>query len=72
MSVYGDLAYFFDAVMFPYMVVACALVAYRVDRGLGSRANPVVFRRCIVEVGREELNYFREHSHWTCRLNTVT
>ena len=69
MSIYGDLAYFFDAVV--YGIVTCALVAYRVDRELASRANPVVFRCCIVEVGREELNYFRERSHWTCRLNTA-
>ena len=46
-----------------YGIVACALVAYRVDQELASRANPVVFRRCIVEVGREEQNYFRERSH---------
>ena len=74
MSVYGELAYFYDAVMmFPYTdIVACSLVAYRTDQELASYANPVVFRRCVVELGREEQNYLRERSRLTCRLNTAT
>ena len=52
----------FDAVVSVYGIVACTLVAYRVDQEQASHANPVVFRRCIVEVGREQ-NYFRESSN---------
>ena len=45
-----------------YDIVACALAAYRAGQELSSRVNPVVFRRCIVELGREEQNYLRERS----------
>ena len=55
-----------------YDIVTCALVAYRANQELASRANHVVFHRCVVELGREEQNYLRERSHWTCRLNTAT
>ena len=54
------------------MIVACALLAYRADQELALCANPVVFRRFVVELGRVEQNYLREHSHWICRLNTAT
>ena len=57
---------------FHIMIVACALLAYRADQELASRANPVVFRRFVVELGWVEQNYLREHSHWICRLNTAT
>ena len=45
-----------------YAVVACTLVAYRAEQELASHANPVVFRRCIVELGQEEQDYLRECS----------
>ena len=44
MSVYGDFAYFYDAVITSsvYDIVACALVAYRADQELASHANPII------------------------------
>ena len=69
MSLYGDPPYFYDVSL--YAIVACDLIAYGADQEPASRANPVVFRHCVVELGQEQ-DYLRERSQWTCRLNTTT